>query len=214
MRHQFCKHDWIGLRTFGFIGFIGGVLLAWSALPCSAQITYPTQTFTFDTSALNGYVGPFTLDLQLTDGSGLGNGNTSLTVDNFLIDGAASGIASVSLTDTTFLMEEMRAFTPGSTFAFDLSGTYDVDTDGMGNITPDEFSFAILQGDGTEAPTTSPAGGLLIVDFDNAAPAAVTTLQYQIVPAVNTPEPGALALLIGLIVPGGLLQRWRRKHGR
>jgi len=158
---------------------------------------------------LSKYTGPFTLDFQLTDGSGTGDANTSLKSGNFQINGAAaSGISSISLQDTTFFSEEPRTFTPGSTLAFDLSGTYGVDTDASGTIVLDEFSFTILQGNGKEVATTSPVGGLLIVDFDNPAHASVTTLQYQLVQSAAVPEPGVLALLIGTTVFGtGLLAR-------
>jgi len=207
------KHYRFCLRLLS-LGGAGATLMLWGTHPCGAQINYPTQTFTFDTSVLSKYTGPFTLDFQLTDGSGTSDANTSLKADNFQIDGApASGISSVSLQDTTFFSEELRTFTPGSMLAFDLSGMYGVDTDMSETITPDEFSFTILQGNGREVSTTSPVGGLLIVDFDNPTPASVTTLQYQLVHSAAVPEPGVFGLLMGTAVFGtGLLARRRNRH--
>jgi len=204
-------------KRSGFGGLGVGMLVVLGMLSASvvqAQIVYPRQTFTFDTSALSGFVGPFQLDFQLTDGSGTGDGNTSLTVDNFVIDGAsAPGIAAASLTDSAFFTEVMRDFTPGGTLRFDLSGSYGVDTDPTtGTVTPDEFSFAILKGDGTEVSTTAPSGALLLVDFDNISPAAMTTRTFQIVPAQAVPEPDALVLLAAGLPPLIMAMRRRRKE--
>src|SRR5579872_3027881 len=92
------------------IGVLLAVGMLWSS-GCGAQSVYPPQTFTFDTSALSEYSGPFQLDFQLTDGSGTGDGNTSLTVDNFMVDGvSAPGIAAASLADSAFFSEVMRGF--------------------------------------------------------------------------------------------------------
>ena len=185
------------------IGVLLLVGMLWAS-DCRAQIVYPPQTFTFDTSALSGFVGPFQLDFQLTDGSGTGDGNTSLTVDDFVIDGAsAPGIAAASMTDSAFFTEVMRGFVPGGTLRFDLSGSFGVDTDPTtGTVTPDEFSLAILKGDGTEVPTTDPSGALLLVDFDNLSPGAVTTRVFQIVPAQAVPESDVPVLLVGAGVFG------------
>ena len=81
-----------------------------------------------------------------------------------------------------------------------------------GSVTPDEFSFAILKGDGTEAPTTGPSGALLIVDFDNALPGAVTTRAFQILPAQAVPEPGVLALAFGCALSCSAVAL--KRHGR
>lgn len=181
----------------------------------NAQTTYPKRMFSFDTSALSQYVGPFTLDFQLTDGGGAGDSSTSLTVDNFKINGASAvGIGSVALQDSAFFSEAMRTFVPGGALSFDLSGSYGVDSDAFGNITPDEFSFAILKGNGFEAASTSPVGGLLVIDFDDPSPGALTVNQYRLVSAATSavPEPGIFGLLTGVGVSGGLFYLRRRKR--
>jgi hypothetical protein len=101
--------------------------------------------------------GPFAVDVQLTDGSGAGDANNSVTLSALtfgagqatgspLLLGGASGDlgSSVVLTDATFFNEFTQTFQPGAALGFDLSFTTNVDA---GTI-PDGITFALLDANG------------------------------------------------------------------
>src|SRR5579871_5069955 len=77
-----------------FVSLLGALLLA-GAGAGRAQTTF---TVSIDTSALMGNPGgPFSLDFQLTDGSGTNDGNNTATLSNFNFGvGAATGTANLS----------------------------------------------------------------------------------------------------------------------
>jgi hypothetical protein len=193
----------------------------------NAQIVFDVS---LNTSPLigNGNA-PFYIDFQMNDGSGANDGNNTAILSNFqfgggsgfgvptLSGGASGSLAStVTLTDSSFFNEFYQPFTPGSSLQFKVILTTNLDS---GPI-PDEFSFALLDKDLNEIPTTSAQGGFLIVDIDSNRPAGQTfaaTAPYTALgsPVVtfpsSVPEPGSLAFLFGMGVTGIGLARYRRK---
>lgn len=175
-----------------------------------------------DTSALVG--GSYFLDFQLNDGDGVANNSALLS--NFLFGGGsaagspvliggASGSlgAGASLLDTDFLNELTEGFTPGSTLSFDVSLTTNMDP---GGFAPDQFSFAILDDQGNEIPTTNPNGSFISVDLDSSTPtivASAATGNLTIpAPQIVVPEPNTMAMLLaGGLMGGGVVLRRRRR---
>jgi hypothetical protein len=98
------------------------------------------------------------LAFQLTDGSGLDDGNTTVTVDDF----------SISLTDNAFVTWATQDFTPGGLLSFTVA----MNTCLAGGDTPDAFAISILDGAGWPIPTLDPSGAetLLAVDIDSPDP--------------------------------------------
>ena len=151
----------------------------------------------------------FTLDFNLTDGSGAGDGNTSFIISNFSFDtggavvgtvvpfGTAAGDASTSVTmnDSLFSNEFQQMFTPGALLSFQVSFTGGVDA----GSPPDLFTFSI-----DELNTADPSGALVELSFDSAHPnpnvfSATTFVTggdaVKGVTPVITPEPGSMLLL-------------------
>ncbi len=122
-----------------------------------------TKIITVNTSPLIGHpAGPFSLAFQLTDGSGAGDANNTVTVTGFQFGGGnatgspafaggASGslTSSVTLTDSAFVNFLVQPFVPGSRLTFVVSVTANLES---GEI-PDRFGFAILDSGGAEIPT-------------------------------------------------------------
>lgn len=173
-----------------------------------------------DTTPLIGHpAGPFSLEFQLNDGNGTGDGNNTATLSNFLFSGGAAAGSStlnggatgnltsgITLTDNGFFNQFIQNFSPGATLSFQLGLTTKLDSGGV----PDEFSFAILDSSGFEIPTLSPANALLIIDLGSNTP-TVSTFRTDTsqrpsgggppidiaAPLVsNVPEPNSLALLV------------------
>jgi hypothetical protein len=159
----------------------------------------------FDTSSLVANpAGPFSLAFVLTDGSGSGDGNNSVTLSNFAFGGGSGGpvtltaggatgdpASGVLLTDSSFFNVLVVSFTPGSTLSFLLTLTTNVDP----GLTPDQFSFVTLQADGSTLATTDPTGAnsLLTINIDSAVP-SVSTFQFAAVP-----EPSTLVLTFAVV---------------
>jgi hypothetical protein len=153
--------------------------------------------------------GPFSLDFQLNDGSGLGDGNNTVTLSNFRfgggsaagapthIGGATGNLASgISLTDTDFLNEFFQPLAVGTTLSFLVTMTRNVDA----GLTPDLFSFAILDNALFNIATTGLGDSLLLVNINNPA-LGVRDVQTYVstnpagVTVAAVPEPATLTLV-------------------
>lgn len=161
---------------------------------------------TLDTAPLVGHPsGPFQIDFQFNDGDGVAN--NSAVIDQFAFGGGsatgnpattggASGSLStqVNLADSSFFNDFIEGFTPGSTLSFRVN----LSTNFAGG-TPDQFSFAILDSNGFEIPTSDPlfTNTLIRIDLDSANP----TVQ-SFVPDPQS-FPGATAPVIAFGQPNG-----------
>jgi hypothetical protein len=162
--------------------------------------------------------GPFSLDFQLNDGSGLGDANNIATINNFtfgsgsasgapnLAGGAAGNLSgAVTLTDTTPFNEFYQTFNAGTELTFNVTLTLNSDA----GPTPDSFAFAILDNYLYNLPTTGIGDTFLMV---NLGPTPSVTTGFSTSPGVTVsvaavPEPGSLAWVsLGLMV-FGLWQR-------
>jgi hypothetical protein len=169
--------------------------------------------------------GPFSLDFQLTDGSGANDGNNSVTLSNFTFGGggapfgAANALGGVSgvlpgtitLTDTAFFNELYQSFTAGSTVGFDVAMSSNVDA----GPTPDLFSVAILDNNLANIPTSGIGDALVLVNLDKSNPgiADVETFggtgEYQgVTTHASVPEPSVtLMMILGLLGLFGMRNR-------
>jgi hypothetical protein len=196
-----------------FVGFVVGL--------CTLGVSAPGLEFTvaLDTAPLIGHpAGPFSLDFQLIDGSGMGDSNNTAIVTNFNFDGGsaastpvltggASGNLSsgITLAESSFFNDCHEQFSSGSNLTFTVQLTTNLQTP-----QPDEFSFAILDSGGNEIPTTGPADALLIVAINSVDPAVQTFSTDPSIPPVAgglgidipaamisiIPEPSTLAIVV------------------
>jgi len=150
------------------VGFALGLLCCFNATLGFAQVRV-----SLDTSSLVGQPGPFSLDFQLNDGSGTGDGNNSAHLTDFDFDGgAAAGVlqltggargdlqSDVTINETAFLNRFQQQFVPGERLSFLVDLTNNVDAGSF----PDQFSFAILN-NGVEIQTVGPALQILSADI-------------------------------------------------
>jgi hypothetical protein len=194
---------------------LGAAVVGASLLFASAIDT--TFDVNFDTSTLEG-AGPLELAFLLTDGSGLGDGNTTVTLNNFAFGaggstgsvtpdstGGVSGdlATGITLTDTSFFNLLGSQFVAGSNLSFQVG----IVSSSLDSPTPDLFQFVILDATGSPLPTTDPSGqNLLLVDnLDSSNPVASS---YGLVS--STPEPSQLGFILACLAVAGLLRkRWR-----
>jgi hypothetical protein len=208
------KHN----RYLPMLGLIACAFASVLNVPeCHAVLIFDVS---MDTSPLiNNPAGPFYIDFQLNDGSGIGDGNNTVTINNFLFPGGnpvgsplppiggASGdlSSSVSITDKSFLNEFTQQFNPGSGLSFRVNLTTNVDA----GSTPDAFSFAILDNTLAPLPTTGLGDAFLLVDINQTHPAIDTFRSADGSPiqlaapqfsVISVPETGSSIsmLLIGL----------------
>src|SRR5262249_39931481 len=134
------------------------ILVVASVSACGAG-----YTVTIDTSALKNHrAGPSSLQFQLTDGSGGGDGNSRVTLSRFAFGGGGSartpvplGSATgaldgtVTLTDSEFINQFTQQFTAGDTLTFTLQLDMNADAGGV----PDVFTIWILDSSGTPVAT-------------------------------------------------------------
>jgi hypothetical protein len=170
------------LRIAKSIG-IACILLVGSKAFCAPKSS--TYKVKVNTASLIGHpAGPFSILFALTDGSGLGDGNNTVTIrdidlgkggasGNAVLFGGASGSLKkgVTLRDTSTLTLFSETFSPGNTLQFTVSLTMAADQGGV----PDGFSFYILDSFGVPIPTLSPGADFLFsVDLSLSSPSAET----------------------------------------
>jgi hypothetical protein len=190
---------------------LGTMALVTSPSPAAAS----TINFhvALNTSPLVGNAsGPFALDFALIDGSGSLAVPNTVTASNFtfagggptgspMLTGGATGslAGGVTLSDgAAFLNEFFQTFTAGSAIGFDVLMTGNVDP----GPTPDAFSFAILDRNLQNLPTTGLGDSLVLVNisrtslslsdvqtFSTTSPAGITATASPI------PEPASLVFL-------------------
>ena len=159
-------------------GWLFTVLMVAPAVSSADVITYD---FGLNTSTLIGHAaGPFSLEFQLNDGSGTGNGNNTALLNSFTfgggsavglptLTGGATGDAggSVTLTDSSFFNQFIQPFTPSNQLGFRLTLSTNVEAGGV----PDQFTFAILDSSGVELPTLASFFDVFVqIDIDAANP--------------------------------------------
>lgn len=196
-----------------------GLLLASTS---QAQLMFHVDVLT--SQLIGNPNAPFSLDFQFNNGSILGN-NTA-TVSNFtysggsstgsptLLGGVAGGISSSVFFNNSGAFQELyQGFMPGSILGFDVSLTLNVD-----GVTPDLFSFGILDSSLFNIPTTGLGDSLLVVNLDgtNAVQVFSGTGQYSGITVLATviPEPSTVALLtfaaVGVALYGRKMASRRR----
>ena len=161
-----------------------------------------------DTSGLSGI---FELGFVLIDGSGTGDANNTVTLNNFGFGGGSAGAvdpvnttggasgdfaSGVTIVDSEFFNFLAQAFTAGTGLTFDFGLTTNVDAGG----TPDQFSLALFQSDGTPIPSSDQSGALLVVNLDSAQP-GFSVFATELTPApivtlaASAAEPSTVSLL-------------------
>ena len=189
-------------------------LIAAAFLGTPWAATANTYRFTMDTSGFaswSGAGGPYSLDFQFTDGDGLGPNNT-VTVES-------NDFTGFTLFDGNppFSGEQSASFTPGGDVSFLVSLTTNEDTLG----TPDLFTVAILDQNGSEVPTLDPSGANTIMSIvestDPGDPNALLLQAFDTSGVVSSadltevPEPNGLILTgAGALLVGILGSRWRK----
>jgi len=198
----------------------------------AADLVY-NLTLNLNSLAINPN-GPFSLDLQLVQGSG--NVTNKVTLSNFVFTGGSptgtpdftsgnetgSLASSIVLTNTASDNEFAQAFSSGTTqLSFKVDETSNSELVGSGTPIPDQFNVAILDNGLNNIPTTDPSGGNTLVSSAIAANQtlasvdAYSSLSPDAGVTVNlsaTPEPrsGVLGLLAACVMAGMLVMRRRR----
>jgi hypothetical protein len=174
---------------------------------------------TVDTSAANaGGAGQAELIFSLLDGNGTGDGNNTITLSNISFGAGASLDSNVdtsnvtgtldttvSMSDTIFDSSLGILFDPGGTVSFLLDFTTNSDTGG----TPDAFSFAMFDSNGSLIATADPTGADTIVNInlDESNTSSFVDPSFAAVTSapVGTPEPTtSLLLVVGIACLLGL----------
>jgi hypothetical protein len=153
------------------------------AVGVRADVIYNVTWNTSDPTFSGGFLwaGPFSLAFELADGSGVGDGNNSVTLSNFqfaggapwgapFLGGSVSGDLSsgISFTDASPTSVFFQGFTPGNALSFTIDATTNLDPGGI----PDEFIMSLLDSSLSPIPTTSssPLFPVLVFDIDSANP--------------------------------------------
>lgn len=193
-------------------------------------------TFSMNTAPLVGN-GPFALDFQFLDGSGLpiDLNNNTVTLTNFAFGaggspsgggtatgGASGSLASgVTLNDTAFFNEYFENFTPGPLLSFTIDSTNVLDPGG----TPDLLTIAILDSSMVELPTTGPASEFVdlslaggaspqVATFGSAPGSAFSLAAPTVQPAgpAAVPEPASDWQLLTVLLALGLVPKLRTRR--
>ena len=203
----------------GLVAVTGALLLA--PLACANTGEFD---ITVNTAPLISHAsGPFSLDFQLNDGSGSADANNTASIAGFdfgggsatgtaTLSGGASGdlSGSIQLTETSAFNEHFQGFTPGSTLTFHVSLTLNADA----GVTPDAFSFGILDSSLFNIATTAADNSLFTITINGGTPTFTTASGTDIPVTVSVtavPEPGFWAVASGgLLLAFGAWRRVRR----
>jgi hypothetical protein len=194
--------------------------------PSSAQLSFHVQ---LATGSIYKSGNSLPTDFKLTDGHvtslGSPDTNNSVVLSNFTFGDSAGGAvisdtgnasgstaSSVSLADGASggVAEHRQGYTTGSTFGFDAAVTTNADTGG----TPDIFTFSLLNSGSPikflqlniTGPSITIADVQTFSDSKNGGPAPVVTAL-----ATATPEPGSMALGLGVFLCASLTALRRRR---
>ena len=211
-----------------------GAAVGWADL--IADVSFPTWPGSLTPGA------SLSLLFELTDGSGLGDGNNIVTVSAFDLGGGTPGPVSttgggsamlsplqVILTDPAFDNTVTLPFTAGTGLSFILALTTNAD-----GQQPDQLSVYVLDSLGAPFPTSDPLGanaflaldivpGVSLLDiqtFTSLDPPGLGAPLVQAPPPIAIPQPGAIVFsLVGLaaLVTGrlaGLGPSVRGEHAR
>ncbi len=175
---------------------------------------------------------PFSLDLQLVQGSG--NVTNTVTLSNFVfVGGTATGTpdytngsetgslnSTVVLTNSSSDNEFAQAFSSGVTqIDFKVDQTPNDEVVGSGTAIPDQFNVAILDNTLSNIPTTDPSGGSTLVassissseTIANVATSSSTSPDAGVTASVSVvPEPTTSATLLGGLIALGIVAFRRR----
>jgi hypothetical protein len=165
--------------------------------PASASSIY---LVTLDTSQLPAST--FDLYFSLTDGSGTGDANNTVTLSNFSCTACPS--SPVILTDSQFFQDSTSPVSLGPSLTFDLAFTDSLDAGGV----PDTFEFKLLDPNALGGPaaiaTNDPVTGEDLIVFDLTGPTSQILTYGSADPELRfsapdvaspTPEPSGMLLL-------------------
>ena len=190
------------------------------ARPPLARAGSITETVTVNTTSFVGSTNPFEVYFSLTDGSGTGDGNNTVTLSGFSF-GSGGGARTVDTANTSNAAGDLQSgvtmndagfydgfaafFTPGSSLSFTIADAFT----SLDSPTPDMLSFALVD-NGALLTTNDPSlsDNLLTLTLDSASgTTAVYTDQNAFdrvgAPTVGSPvsapePPGWLLLFAGL----------------
>ena len=184
------------LMRFSMFTVCAGLLL-WNGPATRAQATPQTlYHVTLDTSQLPSHpAGLFSLEFSLIDGSGVGNGNSTVVVTNFNFgtngayngdpstNGGVSGDLSsaVTLVDTAPESDFAESFIPGNTLTFDVYATLSLETNGVS----DEFDISILDSDIEPLPTVDTISNNVLVRMTTSNGVSITVASYSTDPSTD-----------------------------
>ena len=197
--------------------FTTAVLLALA--PSAKATTFPDLQYnvTLNVSSLNlddPTGSPFSLDLQLLQGSG--NVPNTVTLSSFAFTGGTAsgtpaftaGGATGSLASSVVLSSTVggsidnefdELFSSGVTqISFHVDQTPNAEVVGSGTAIPDQFNVAVLDTNLNNVATTDPSGGNTLVSSDLAPETTVN--QYVL---LATPEPSSW--MLSIIATTGML---------
>lgn len=182
-----------------------------------------------DTSSLQGEPGS-EVYFAFTDGSGLGDGNNTVTLSGFSLGGgaldgvdpfstfggAAGDMASnVSITDSSSYSQFAELLTAGTSLAFTLDAT----TNAEQGAIPDGLFMFLSDPNGNFVPTNDPSGAnsLFAISVGSGLPSVVNYDSAQVslaVPPTSVPEPDSSWLASSgiLALVGAWALRRRRSH--
>lgn len=186
-----------------------------------AQLQFQVQLNT--STLMSNPAGPYSLDFQLNDGAGWGDGNNWATLSNFSFGSGSSWGTSttfggamgslggtVTLNDSNAMLNELyQSFTPGSWLSFKVTLSTNVDA----GPTPDKFSFAILDSNLMNLATNSLGSDTFVeVNINQWNPTVLSygSADMTIAAPLVTPVPEAStygicgAALLGLVA-------WKRR---